>query len=68
MIDSTSLTIFMGASLALLLAPVPAVLYIVARSIDQGRTAGVVSVLGIGKGGLVHVAVAVLSLSGLLVL
>ena len=67
MIDTTSLGIFLGASLALLIAPGPAVLYIVARSIDQGRMAGVVSVLGIGAGGMVHVALAVLSLSGLLV-
>ena len=67
MIDTTSLSIFLGASLALLIAPGPAVLYIVARSIDQGRMAGVVSVLGIGAGGMVHVALAVLSLSGLLV-
>lgn len=42
-------------------------MYIVARSIDQGRLAGVVSVLGIVVGTLFHVAAAALGLSALLV-
>lgn len=67
MIDSTSLAVFVAAALALLLAPGPAVLYIVARSIDQGSLAGIVSVFGIGLGSLVHVAAAALGLSALLV-
>lgn len=67
MIDSSSLVIFILASLALLLAPGPAVLYIVARSIDQGRMAGIVSVLGISLGGFVHVFAAAVGLSALLV-
>ena len=66
MIDSASLLPFVLASLALLLAPGPAVLYIVTRSIDQGRMAGIVSVFGIGLGGLVHVLGAALGLSALL--
>ena len=66
MIDH-SLLIFIGASLALLLAPGPAVLYIVARSVDQGRTAGIVSVLGIGVGSLVHVTAAAVGLSAIIV-
>lgn len=67
MIDSSSLAIFILASLALLLAPGPAVLYVVARSIDQGRMAGIVSVLGISLGGFVHVFMAAVGLSALLV-
>lgn len=67
MIDSRSLMIFVAAALALLLAPGPAVLYIVARSIDQGALAGIVSVFGIGLGALVHVTAAALGLSALLV-
>jgi threonine/homoserine/homoserine lactone efflux protein len=47
--------------------PGPAVLYIVARSVEQGRLAGLVSMLGIQVGGLVHVAAAALGLSALLV-
>jgi threonine/homoserine/homoserine lactone efflux protein len=42
------------------------VLYIVARSIDQGRLAGVVSMLGIHVGTLFHVAAAALGISALL--
>ncbi len=46
--------------------PGPAVLYIVGQSIDGGRRAGVVSVLGITTGTLVHIAAAAVGLSALL--
>ena len=59
--------VFCGATLALLVVPGPAVLYIVTRSIHQGRRAGLVSVLGIHLGTLVHVAAATVGLSALLV-
>ena len=65
--DATTYGLFVAASLALTLVPGPAVLYIVARSVEGGRPAGLVSVLGIGAGGLVHVAFAALGLSALLV-
>lgn len=61
------LGLFILASLVLLLAPGPAVLYIVARSVDRGRTAGLVSVLGVAIGSMVHVAAAALGVSALLV-
>ena len=64
--DATALTIFVTATLALLLTPGPAVLYIVGRSIEQGRMAGFVSTLGIGLGSVVHVIFAALGLSALL--
>lgn len=67
MIPPEKLTLFIVASLALLAIPGPAVLYIVTRSISQGRTAGVVSVLGIEAGTLMHVALAALGLSAILV-
>ena len=57
---------FAGASLALLIVPGPSVLYIVTRSMDQGRSAGLVSVLGIHTGTIVHVAAAALGLSAIL--
>jgi threonine/homoserine/homoserine lactone efflux protein len=65
--DSSQLVLFLAAAVALLVTPGPAVLYIVSRSIEQGRRAGLVSVLGIQVGGLVHVAAAALGLSALLV-
>jgi threonine/homoserine/homoserine lactone efflux protein len=64
--DLSTLAVFMAASLALAVVPGPAVLYIVARSVDQGRGAGLVSALGIGTGGLVHVMAATIGLSSLL--
>jgi threonine/homoserine/homoserine lactone efflux protein len=65
--DSASLLVFVVAALALLLVPGPAVLYVVARSIHQGRRAGLASVLGIHVGTLVHIAAATAGLSALIV-
>jgi threonine/homoserine/homoserine lactone efflux protein len=65
--DAATLGVFVLAALALLLVPGPAVLYVVARSIDQGRAAGLVSVLGVHLGSLVHVTAAAVGLSSLLV-
>jgi threonine/homoserine/homoserine lactone efflux protein len=62
----TSIGLFVAAALALLLIPGPAVLYIVSRSLEQGRLAGFVSNLGIHLGTMVHVVAASLGLSALL--
>src|SRR5215217_3065628 len=64
--DPTTFGLFVVAALALLLVPGPAVLYVVARSVDQGRPAGLASVLGVGIGSLVHIAFAAVGLSALL--
>jgi threonine/homoserine/homoserine lactone efflux protein len=64
--ESSSLGFFMIAALVLLLTPGPAVLYIVTRSIDQGRRAGLVSVLGVHVGTLVHIFAAAAGLSAVL--
>jgi threonine/homoserine/homoserine lactone efflux protein len=64
--ELSTLALFVVAALVLLITPGPAVLYIVARSIDQGRLAGVVSMLGIHVGTLFHVAAAALGISALL--
>src|SRR5471032_3369237 len=55
---SGSLLGFIAAALVVLLIPGPGVLYVVARSVSQGRRAGLVSVLGLSAGALVHVAAA----------
>ncbi|MGB1288930.1 MAG: LysE family translocator [Aggregatilineales bacterium] len=65
--DSTQLITFIIASMALLIVPGPAVLYIVTRSIDGGRRVGLVSVAGICTGTMVHVIAAAIGLSALLV-
>lgn len=63
----SALGLFMLAALALLVIPGPSVLYIVTRSVEHGRKAGLVSVLGIHTGSMVHVAAAAAGVSALLV-
>ena len=63
---SASLFGFVAAALVVLLIPGPGVLYIVARSLSQGRRAGLISVLGLSAGALVHVAAATVGLSAIL--
>src|SRR5262245_52645527 len=65
--DPPRLGLFGVAAVVLLLTPGPAVLYIVTRSVDQGRRAGLISVLGVHAGTLVHVAAAAAGLSAVLV-
>ncbi len=65
--DPGTLGLFVVAAVALLVVPGPAVLYIVTRSVEQGRAAGLVSVVGVHLGSLVHIAAAAIGLSSLLV-
>jgi threonine/homoserine/homoserine lactone efflux protein len=62
----STLGLFALAALALLVIPGPSVLYVVTRSVEQGRRAGLLSVLGIHTGTLVHIAAAATGLSALL--
>jgi len=64
--DPDKLALFVPAALLLLVVPGPAVLYIVTQSVTRGRRAGLVSMLGVQTGGLVHVAAAAVGLSALL--
>ena len=66
MIEPGSLAFFVAASAALLVVPGPAILFIVARSVEQGTRAGLVSSIGISFGTLAHVSAAALGLSALL--
>jgi threonine/homoserine/homoserine lactone efflux protein len=65
-VDTANLYLFIGASLVMLITPGPAVMYIVARSLEQGRKAGLLSVLGIQLGVVVHILAAALGLSTLM--
>jgi threonine/homoserine/homoserine lactone efflux protein len=65
-IEISQLYFFMGATLALLLVPGPAVLYITARSANQGRLAGLVSVLAIETANFLQAVAATLGLSAIL--
>lgn len=61
--DTSTLGLFLIASLAILVVPGPAVLYIVARGIHQGRSAALVSTLGVEVGTLIQLLAATLGLS-----
>jgi threonine/homoserine/homoserine lactone efflux protein len=63
----STLVVFSAAALLLLVIPGPAVIYIVTQSVSRGRLAGLVSMLGIQVGGLVHVTAAAIGLSALVV-
>ena len=67
MFEPSQLYLFLIASFALLITPGPAVLYIVARSINQGRMAGILSVLGVETANFFHASAAALGLSAILV-
>lgn len=66
MIETSQLLLFMGSALALLLLPGPAVLYITTRSANQGRIAGLVSVLAVEIANFIQAAAAALGLSAIL--
>lgn len=66
MLDASTFALFVAAALVLLIVPGPSVLYIVARSVEGGRKAGLVSVLGVQTGALVHIAFATLGISAIL--
>src|SRR4051812_12786348 len=61
-----TLYLFLLATLALNITPGPDMLYVIVRSIGQGRKAGVASALGIGAGCIVHTVAVALGLSALL--
>ena len=60
------LFLFLAAALALNVSPGPDMLYVISRSLEQGRMAGIVSAVGIGVGTLVYTLVTALGLSALL--
>jgi threonine/homoserine/homoserine lactone efflux protein len=64
--DWSKLSLFISVTAALVFMPGPNTLYIIARSVNQGRRAGVVSGLGVQVGSLIHIAAAALGLSALL--
>lgn len=64
--EPTTLVLFAGAALALLVVPGPSVIYIVTRGIHQGRAAALVSVVGVTTATLVHTVFAAAGLSAIL--
>jgi threonine/homoserine/homoserine lactone efflux protein len=64
--DAATLLLFALTSLLLVAMPGPGVLYIVGRTVDQGRRAGVASMAGIEAAEVVYVGAAAVGLSALL--
>ena len=60
-----TLAVFAAATAVLLLLPGPSVLFIVARTLEHGRRGGLVSMLGVETGALLHVLAATAGLSAL---
>jgi threonine/homoserine/homoserine lactone efflux protein len=65
MVPLTDLALFAGAALLMVLTPGPNMIYLISRSICQGRKAGVISLLGVIVGFLVHMFAAALGLTAL---
>lgn len=59
-------SVFLATAIVLLLVPGPAVLYVVTRSIEMGRSGGLASVAGITTGTVAYVALATIGLSSLI--
>jgi threonine/homoserine/homoserine lactone efflux protein len=64
--EKTAVLTFLVAALALNFAPGPDMLYVIGRSVGQGRKAGVVSALGIFAGCWVHILAAAVGIAALL--
>jgi threonine/homoserine/homoserine lactone efflux protein len=63
--DAPTYALFVAAALALLLVPGPAVIYVVARSVSGGRLTGLIAVLGVELGTLLHAVFAAAGLSAI---
>src|ERR1051325_10566454 len=66
MVDPVELSVFLAATLIIMITPGPDMLYVLARTFGQGRRAGLLSVAGIAGGILVHTLLAAFGLSRLI--
>jgi threonine/homoserine/homoserine lactone efflux protein len=64
--DSSALLSFALISLGMVLTPGPNMIYLISRSICQGRAAGLISLAGIALGFLIYLACAALGITALL--
>jgi threonine/homoserine/homoserine lactone efflux protein len=63
MLSHTHIAIFVLATAALALSPGPNMVYMLSRAVSQGRKAGIVSLIGVETGFLVHLFAAALGLT-----
>jgi threonine/homoserine/homoserine lactone efflux protein len=65
-LPSTDFSLFLVAALIVAAVPGPGIFYVAARTLSEGRKAGVASTLGTALGGLVHVIAGGLGISALI--
>lgn len=65
MIPLPDLLIFAGAALLMVLTPGPNMIYLISRSICQGRVAGVISLFGVIAGFLLHMLAVAIGLTAI---
>jgi threonine/homoserine/homoserine lactone efflux protein len=65
MVPMNDLLLFAGAALLMVITPGPNMIYLISRSICQGRKAGVISLFGVIAGFLVHMFAAAIGLTAL---
>ncbi|MBE9156232.1 LysE family translocator [Nodosilinea sp. LEGE 06152] len=64
--DFATFTLFLTAAFILSITPGPGILYTLARSLNGGKSEGILSALGLFTGGLVHVVAAAIGISSVL--
>ena len=65
MVPLSELALFAGAALLMVLTPGPNMIYLLSRSLCQGRRAAVISLLGVAAGFLVHMFAAAAGLTAI---
>jgi threonine/homoserine/homoserine lactone efflux protein len=65
MLPASELALFALAALIMVLTPGPNMIYLISRSLCQGRKAGITSLFGVATGFLVHMFAAALGLTAL---
>jgi len=63
MFTFTDISLFIGASVLLILAPGPDIIFTITQGISRGRKAGVMTALGLSLGNSVHTCAAALGIS-----
>ena len=64
--DLQNYLLFVGASIILCIVPGPDMIYLLTRTIAQGKKAGVAAALGINLGGYFHLTAAILGISAII--
>lgn len=63
MFDPASILLFIGASILIILAPGPDIIFTITQGLTNGKKAGITTALGLACGNLVHTIAAALGLS-----